>query len=68
MHICIDSSVFIRGIQSSDTAIASLFGLLDEGLILSIPRLVANEVTRNLGTVQQLQLFYQIFHQSEIAQ
>jgi hypothetical protein len=67
MHICIDSSVFVRGIQTGDATISHIFSLLDSSLTLSIPRLVALEVTRNLVTVEQIRRFYRIFAQSDVA-
>ncbi len=62
MHICIDSSVFIRGIKTRDATIAAIFSLTGVELMLSTPRLVANEVTRNLISPQETRLFYQLFN------
>jgi hypothetical protein len=47
MRICIDSSVFIQGIQQNDPAAVQLLELIGRDLILLIPRLAAQEVTRN---------------------
>jgi hypothetical protein len=47
MRICIDSCVFIEGLQQSDDAAVQLLDLIGPELILLIPRLVAQEVTRN---------------------
>jgi hypothetical protein len=57
----------VGGIQTSDDTVASILSLLDEGLVLSIPRLVASEVTGNLNTDTHTRLVYRIFHQSEVA-
>jgi len=67
MRICIDSSVFIRGFQTNDTNIATLLGLIGQELTLSIPRLVAIEVTRNLLLFQQKRAFYKLFQQIDVA-
>jgi hypothetical protein len=48
MRICIDSCVFIHGIQQTDSAAGRLLELIGPELTLVIPRLVAQEVTRNL--------------------
>ena len=62
MHICIDSSVFIRGIKTRDATIATIFSLTGVELTLSTPRLVANEVTRNLISPHETRLFYKLFN------
>jgi hypothetical protein len=61
MRICIDSCVFIHGLQQSDAAAVHLLDLVGPELILVVPRLVAQEVTRNLGTPEQVRRFYQLF-------
>lgn len=61
MRICIDSSVFIRGLLTGDPAIARVIDSVGPNLTLTIPRLVALEVTRNLQSLNQVRLFYQIF-------
>lgn len=61
MHICIDSSVFIRGFSTNDTNIAAILDLIGQQLRLTIPRLVAIEVTRNLGPVERRRQFYALF-------
>lgn len=61
MRICIDSSVFIRGLLTADPIIANILDAVGDELTLMIPRLVALEVTRNLETLNQVRLFYQIF-------
>jgi len=62
MHICIDSSVFIRGIKTRDVTIATIFRSVGVKLALSIPRLVVNEVTRNLIVPHETRIFYKLFH------
>jgi predicted nucleic acid-binding protein len=61
MRICIDSSVFIQGLTQSDPAAARLLDLIGPELILMIPRLAAQEVTRNLTTPEQVSSFYRLF-------
>ncbi len=61
MRICIDSCVLIHGLQQSDPAAVQLLDLIGPELILLIPRLVAQEVTRNLGTQEQVRRFYRLF-------
>jgi hypothetical protein len=41
MRICIDSCVFIQGLQQSDPATVQLLDLIGSELILLIPRLAA---------------------------
>lgn len=50
MHICIDSCTLIHGLQESDPSAVQLLDLLGKELIIMIPRLVAQEVTRNLNS------------------
>ena len=61
MRICIDSSAFIPGLQSSDIAATRLLELVSSELNLIIPRLIAQEVTRNLITPEQVRQFYWLF-------
>ena len=68
MHICIDSSAFIPGLEGSDPSTARLLELMSSELILIIPRLIAQEVTRNLVTPEQVRLFYRLFHNYDFAQ
>lgn len=68
MHICIDSCVFIQGIESLDHAAELLFSLISKDLRLSIPRLVAKEVVRNLHSAEKQRRFYKIFTHGQIAQ
>ena len=67
MRICIDSCVFIHGLQESDSAAARLLDLLSPDLVAVIPRLVAQEVARNLRTREQVRLFYQLFRDRNFA-
>jgi len=67
MHICIDSCALIHGLQESDPASARLLDLLGEELIVIIPRLVAQEVTRNLDSRAQVRRFYRLFQNHEFA-
>ena len=61
MRICIDSCVFIHGLENSDSASVQLLNTIGPELILITPRLVAQEVTRNLGTPELVRRFYQLF-------
>jgi len=61
MRICIDSCVFIRGFRTQDPTIATILDMVGPVLLLTIPRLIALEVTRNLTTVNQIRSFYQLF-------
>ena len=67
MRICIDSSVFIPGLQESDPAAMHLLDLVGPELTLIIPRLVAQEVTRNLNTPEQVRRFYRLFQTYDFA-
>ncbi len=67
MRICIDSCVFIHGLQEDDPAAARLLDLIAPELILLIPRLVAQEVTRNLYTPEQVSGFYNLFRERKFA-
>lgn len=67
MRICIDSCVFINGLTQTDLGAARLVDLIGPGLVLIIPRLVAQEVTRNLQTPEQVRRFYRLFHQRPFA-
>ncbi len=61
MRICIDSCVFVHGLRESDRASVRLLDMLNENVMLVIPRLIAQEVTRNLMTREQVQRFYRLF-------
>lgn len=67
MRICIDSCVLIQGLQQSDSAAVRLLDLIGPELILLIPRLAAQEVTRNLTTPEQVSHFYRLFQARDFA-
>jgi len=67
MRICIDSCVFIRGLGQDDPNALRLLTLIGPELALVIPRLIAQEVTRNLVTPEQVRQFYRLFHESDSA-
>ncbi len=56
MRICIDSNQFIFGLAGTDAASEQLLLLLP-GLDVVIPRLVMNEVTRNLNDLDVKTLY-----------
>jgi len=57
----------IHGLRESDFAATRLLELLNENLVLMIPRLVAQEVTRNLATRDQVGRFYRLFRGRDFA-
>ncbi|MDQ1301370.1 MAG: hypothetical protein QG637_1291, partial [Chloroflexota bacterium] len=63
MRICIDSCVFINGLTGTDVTAVRLLNLIGPDLTVVIPRLVAQEVTRNLRTTEQVHRFYRLFFQ-----
>jgi hypothetical protein len=67
MRICIDSSILIPSLQESDPAAMHLLILVGPELTLMIPRLVAQEVTRNLKTTEQVRRFYRLFQAYDFA-
>ena len=67
MRICIDSCVFIRGLIENDQLLAQLIPMLNPKLQLTIPLIVALEVTQNLFEIRQVQQFYSFFRISEDA-
>ncbi len=67
MRICIDSCVFVHGLQKDDSAAVRLLDLIASELILLIPRLVVQEVTRNLYTRKQVSGFYNLFRERKFA-
>jgi predicted nucleic acid-binding protein len=67
MRICIDSCVFIHGLGDKEPAAARLLDRISPELALVIPRLVAQEVTRNLTTPEQVRRFYRLFHNRAFA-
>lgn len=67
MRIWIDSCVFINGLTGLDPAAARLLDLVGPDLVVVIPRLIAQEVTRNLRTEEQVRRFYRLFHRRTFA-
>ena len=67
MRICIDSCAFIHALQESDPDAVRLLRLVGNDIILIIPRLVAQEVTRNLKTSEQVRRFYRLFRVVDFA-
>lgn len=67
MLICIDSCVFIRGINQEQSDAHHLLKLIGPKLHVVIHRIVAREVARNLGGREKARVFYSIFHQSAVA-
>ncbi len=67
MRICIDSCVFIHGLRKNDPAVRRLIALVSPTVQLVIPRLVAQEVTRNLQSPEQVRQFYRLFHELDCA-
>lgn len=67
MRICIDSCVFIHGLEGNDPAARRLITLISPTLQLVVPRLVAQEVTRNLHSPEQVRRFYRLFHEIDWA-
>ncbi len=67
MRICIDSCVFIHGLAQDDPAAVSLLDSIGPNLVLIVPRLVAQEVTRNLQNAEQIHRFYRLFRHSTFA-
>ncbi len=61
MRICIDSSTLIPSLQGSDPDAVRLLNLVGTEFTLIIPRLIAQEVTRNLDTPEQIRRFYRLF-------
>jgi predicted nucleic acid-binding protein len=68
MHICIDSSAFIVGLEGSDPDAVQILEWVGSELNLVIPRLVAQEVTRNLRQPEQVRQFYHLFQNYPFAQ
>ena len=61
MRICIDSSVLIPALRRSDPVAVRLIRSIGPELTLLTPRLVAQEVTRNLYVPDQVRRFYRLF-------
>jgi hypothetical protein len=67
MLICIDSCVFIRGINQEQSDAGRLLELIGPEVRVIIHRLIVQEVTRNLVGRAQVRTFYKLFHKSENA-
>lgn len=67
MIICIDSCVFIRALQDETSDAAQVLGTMGTAVTLVIPRLIAQEVTRNLNHPQQIKTFYRLFSHTNFA-
>ncbi len=67
MRICIDSCVFISGLQEIDRPAVQLLSLVSPRFVLIIPRLIGQEVTRNLQSPEQIRLFYRLFQERSFA-
>jgi predicted nucleic acid-binding protein len=68
MLICIDSSALVVGLQGKDPSATKILESVGSDLNLIIPRLIAQEVTRNLNSPQQVRQFYQLFQNYSFAQ
>lgn len=67
MLICIDSSTLIFGLRDNNLSAAEVLECLGDELNLVIPRLIAQEVTRNLISTVQVKCFYQLFQDYDFA-
>lgn len=67
MLICIDSCVFIRGIWDESSDAAAVLALVGTAVSLVIPRLIAQEVARNLTQPEQVKTFYRLFSAATVA-
>jgi predicted nucleic acid-binding protein len=61
MRICIDSSVLVQGLRDTKSDSARLLDAVGDDLILFIPRLIVQEVTRNLRSPEQVRMLYRLF-------
>ncbi|MBC6478409.1 MAG: type II toxin-antitoxin system VapC family toxin [Hormoscilla sp. GM7CHS1pb] len=68
MRICIDSSTFIPGLQKSEPDKVKLLRLVRNNIHITIPRLIAKEVTRNLVVAEEVREFYRLFQEEEFGQ
>ncbi len=66
MRICIDSCVFIRGLREPVSDAAQLIALISPSLQVYVPRLVIQEVARNL-VAADIARFYRVLYESESA-
>ncbi len=67
MLICIDSCVFIKGINLGQSEDGRLLEQISLGVQVAIPRLVVREVTRNLDGKAQLLAFHRLFYKNSDA-
>jgi len=67
MRICIDSCVLICGLQERASDCGRLLELISPDVNVIIPRLIAQEVSRNLTSTAQRQAFYRLFYQRAFA-
>lgn len=67
MRICIDSCVFIFGLQDECSPSVRLLNAISPELPVIIPRLVAHEVSRHLRTDEQRRAFYRLFYGRDFA-
>lgn len=63
MLICIDSNQFILGLTGADLDAARLLDRLAEFQV-AVPRIIVQEVTRNLDTPEQVRQFYQLLYRA----
>lgn len=68
MLICIDSSALVVGLQGKDPSAVKILESVGSDLNLIIPRLIAQEVTRNLTSPQQVRQLYRLFQNYSFAQ
>jgi predicted nucleic acid-binding protein len=61
MLICIDSNQFIFGLTGADSDSSKLLDGLTE-FSVAVPRIIVQEVTRNLDTAVQVRKFYQLLY------
>lgn len=61
--ICIDSNQFIFGLTETDQDSVRFLDIISE-FNIAIPRLVVQEVTRNLDTAAQVRKFYRLLYQT----
>ncbi|MBC6454178.1 MAG: hypothetical protein GDA43_14085 [Hormoscilla sp. SP5CHS1] len=67
MRICIDSSTFIPGLQKRDPDKVKLLILVRNNIHITITRLIAKEVTRNL-IAEEVREFYRLFQEEQFGQ
>ena len=63
MLICIDSNQFIFGLNETDEDSVAFLNILSD-FNVAIPRLIVQEVTRNLDTAVQVRKFYRLIYGS----